>query len=1259
MTTTTDAPFIPCPHLGCPYAFPRVIGFQSQIRQHLVTLHTADQNKYLTPSDLHKLHCFTCPHCPLIFATVAKQKLHTQKVHPTTRGKLNIDIILSTYPEHPNCSQHKSNWLKTLQWITPLHITPATARSSLYTKLSPKHRQTCFHTFHHLLNWCIEASLPGPNDPSIPTFQTTSTPFWKLLLLFESIILAPSPNKPSQGSYSTLLKLRLTRFRSGNIQELYYDSRPNLDTPTQPLVPPVFNDLKYNKHAQQCADQDNLHTAFARISSITPTATLTPHYLNILKKLYPPPIPFNTTNSHNTRSKLRTDLNLPTISQGNILKTLRRLKRGTATGPFATSIDLLKDYALHSTTQETQTIFPYLQTFTQLIHTIAHNKVPATVKPYLSAQYVVALHKDPNNLDKLRPIGIGTALRRITAACLMTQFGSTIAEVLLPHGQLGIAISGGLDFICHSTQAQLETFMPTPQASTRALLSLDIENMFNAISRGACRQQLHNNPKLQPLLPFFDLLYANPNTCWHKSPINHFDNFPQWEGFAQGCPLSGAFADIVLATVLQPLNQQLQARVRQRHKSQPPPVTLSYHDDTSIVLPYEDIPWFITTFQTLGNPVGIRLNLIKTQILTSLSDESPMKHLNSAQQEALSQALSMLGPKAEQRQGIRLLGQPIGSQAFANTFIQDRISTIHDTINTKLFHRIHDSQTQLAMLKNCIIPSVQHLLATHVYHTFTPNSPQDLHQWHSSTTLQLRITIQNTVASLTQCDLLPFHTTWIIHLPALLGGLGIRDPTATAIPAALTTFTRSIRYAIHGIPCNGQPIPMPPIHNHCFQNTAHKPILSHYGQELLPRLPQQPYAWKTIEHFVKDAPLHGIQKHLYHQHQLEVKKHLPMHFPPDMAQLLPSLISPLTSIPLLSLSRRIVANRIPNHHFRILLQRKLRLPILPPSLHYTPCICRAHTPLDPFGDHLFSCTNASKTPIHNHLRNTCYHILAKIAPLASLVATPTDIQLEPPNTIPLYPTLRPADIGLQLTPTPQNNHDESAPLLALDVTFTHTPRTASPHSSDRPDSNNNTNKVHDESARQKFNVPHAYALLTHNIILLPFTIDHLGGLGSFATNFLFGEPTTAIIPTASSPPKWTPQSFPRNPDAYLLYLRTLEKCPTNILHSANHNWNMGAQVKRPFGSTYHTATPSAWAIQTLGLNLVKALAHHCYNTTEKISHHAATQRPLYKNHHISLPTLSSPTFNYLRVTDPCYFLPTDPFTPPQDTTEDTTTLPIQ
>jgi hypothetical protein len=116
---------------------------------------------------------------------------------------------------------------------------------------------------------------------------------------------------------------------------------------------------------------------------------------------------------------------------------------------------------------------------------------------------------------------------------------------------------------------------------------------------------------------------------------------------------------------------------------------------------------------------------------------------------------------------------------------------------------------------------------------------------------------------LTKCAVLPLHTTIpaIIHLPALLGGLGLRDPIATAIPAALTTFTCSIQHALHGIPCTGIPVTIPNIHKHwCFQHTAHhNPILSHYGHELLSKLPQQTNTWNTMENFIRNAPCHYME----------------------------------------------------------------------------------------------------------------------------------------------------------------------------------------------------------------------------------------------------------------------------------------------------------------------------------------------------------------------------------------------------------------
>jgi hypothetical protein len=76
-----------------------------------------------------------------------------------------------------------------------------------------------------------------------------------------------------------------------------------------------------------------------------------------------------------------------------------------------------------------------------------------------------------------------------------------------------------------------------PTRTTRALILLDITNMFNEISRDACRLQLHPYPLLRPMLPYFDLIYAFPNIYWYEPHTGQHRKFEQTEGFALGCPL--------------------------------------------------------------------------------------------------------------------------------------------------------------------------------------------------------------------------------------------------------------------------------------------------------------------------------------------------------------------------------------------------------------------------------------------------------------------------------------------------------------------------------------------------------------------------------------------------------------------------------------------------------------------------------------------------------------------------------------------------
>jgi hypothetical protein len=152
------------------------------------------------------------------------------------------------------------------------------------------------------------------------------------------------------------------------------------------------------------------------------------------------------------------------------------------------------------------------------------------------------------------------------------------------------------------------------------------------------------------------------------------------------------------------------------------------------------------------------------------------------------------------------------------------------------------------------------------------------------------------------------------------------------------------------------------------------------------------------------------------------------------------------------------------------------------------------------------------------------------------------------------------------------------------------------------------------------------------------TFDRLpvGGIGPFATNFLFGTNPKTLVTTAAPSPEWSPQSFPHNPDAYLLYQRTLADAPKNVLSQADFHWHLGSQQYRTYGSTYHSATPSAWATQTLGLNLIQGLAHHCHNAIEKIIHHCQTQRNTYRRSQQQSHILSPFLLQRSPIADPAY-----------------------
>jgi hypothetical protein len=253
----------------------------------------------------------------------------------------------------------------------------------------------------------------------------------------------------------------------------------------------------------------------------------------------------------------------------------------------------------------------HLDTFIQILNITTNNELSPTTSLNFGSQCFTALCKDINDLKKKRPISIGTALRRTNSATLLEHHRNDIAELHAPDGQHGIAIKGGLEFIVHKAQAQCHLFIDRPNKQkepvSRVPLLLDVTNMFNEISRDACRLLSLATPELKDMAPCFDQTHKEPNRCWCKTDKGTCRHFQQPEGFAQGCPLSGSHAAIVLSLLLKKINKELVARQNQ-NSDIPSPHTSSFIDDTNLFLPLQDVEWFVKRFNELGTPTGIKSN---------------------------------------------------------------------------------------------------------------------------------------------------------------------------------------------------------------------------------------------------------------------------------------------------------------------------------------------------------------------------------------------------------------------------------------------------------------------------------------------------------------------------------------------------------------------------------------------------------------------------------------------------------------------------
>ena len=237
---------------------------------------------------------------------------------------------------------------------------------------------------------------------------------------------------------------------------------------------------------------------------------------------------------------------------------------------------------------------------------------------------------------------------------------------------------------------------PEQNGSTpsRSLVSLDITNMFNSVSREKCREIIATEfPELQA---FADMLYQEEGRTLVRKDDGSWEVIPVREGFSQGCPVSPLFAALVLNHILSKVNSDL-IKVATRRKNTRNnlddnkggiPLILAYVDDVNALIPNCDVQLFLDLFKKYGEPLGALLNTEKTRILTSTSSTPTTEKLlhsgyassrtigNSLTQAIATYSKDKDGSPIKLTEGIRVLGSPVGSTTFCKQFIQQILDKV-------------------------------------------------------------------------------------------------------------------------------------------------------------------------------------------------------------------------------------------------------------------------------------------------------------------------------------------------------------------------------------------------------------------------------------------------------------------------------------------------------------------------------------------------------------------------------------------------------
>eukprot|EP00742_Colponemidia_sp_Colp-10_P014328 GILJ01016264.1.p1 GENE.GILJ01016264.1~~GILJ01016264.1.p1 ORF type:complete len:664 (-),score=53.02 GILJ01016264.1:80-2071(-) len=199
----------------------------------------------------------------------------------------------------------------------------------------------------------------------------------------------------------------------------------------------------------------------------------------------------------------------------------------------------------------------------------------------------------------LRPIACSEVLRRVAAKVIAGRLSTEFASVLTPKGQIGVAVSSGLEALA-SWARQTALLLEEDEV----VVKIDYANAFNSVSRSAIAEAVL---ELVPELAHYVLgAYGAPTLLFCGS----LGTISSEVGAQQGDPLGPALFSLAAlrATTLAP---DLRASLRG---------TGWYLDDGLLVGKAPMVHKALESIRVQSAAIGLKMNLSKTEVITDNPD---------------------------------------------------------------------------------------------------------------------------------------------------------------------------------------------------------------------------------------------------------------------------------------------------------------------------------------------------------------------------------------------------------------------------------------------------------------------------------------------------------------------------------------------------------------------------------------------------------------------------------------------------------------